>query len=241
MRAYSLLPVKILFIRFHFPTYFRGLMIFLAFIFFTNLYAHSLTENPRLKTPDTTLTPLKITISNDSIVSIQNALLYPQDSLSLKKEIVEKSDSILPTQQTVKIYIASGTTLINADNLQNASLFYLDQSVSTKKVLQKEKKNIPHEVQTQTVPILRKKAERPSLIFTSSKSKEHFTSHLRNDLAVSILSNSYKILKPSSRFNLRYTILSQIPTIPYLETMKDGRNVLKSNERAPPLSLSIFI
>lgn len=241
MRAYSQLPMKILFIEFKFPSLFLGLGSFLALILSTQLYAHSFPENHSSKTTESESNPLKNTISNDSIVWVQNALFYNQDSLFIHQEIIAISDSIPHKKQTAKIYIASGTTIINADNLQNASLVYLDASTSTKKVLQKEKKKITEKTRTETVSTIETKPDEQSLLFIPSKSKEHFSSHFGNDLAILILSTSYKILKSFPSFNLQYAIKPKVSTLPYLETLKDWGNHTKSKERAPPLSISVLV
>lgn len=241
MRAYSQLPMKILFIEFKFPSLFLGLLIFLAFVFSNNLYAHSFPVNHSSKTAENESNPLKDIISSNRIVWVQNTLIYNQDSLFIKQETTVFLDTIPHKKQKTKVYIASGTTIIHADQLQNASLVYRDESTPIKKVLKKEKKKNTQEFQTKTVPPIEKKTREPSIFFTSSKSKEQFSAYFGNNTSILLLSNSYKILRPYSDINLQYAITSKVSTIPYLETFKDWRIHTKSRERAPPYSISVLV
>ena len=242
MRAYSQIPMKILFIEFMFPKLYLGLLFLLVLLFSNPLYAHSKPVYQFPTATEITLRFIEPATPFDSLLVAENAFIHRKDSIPIYPNTLDANDSISHENQKTKIYITSGTTIINADGFQNASLVYLDPPTPKKETPRKEKaKKISKEKTKPEIASSIKVKPPKQLLHTNSKSKEFLSSHLGNGLAIIILSNAHKTLKPSTSFYIDFSNNREVSAIPYKDSIKDWKIHTKSRERAPPRSVFVFV
>lgn len=241
MRTYSQLPMKVLIIEFKFLKYFLGLAVFLCFISSNFLYAHSTSVNPFPKLTEIDLNLMEKASSKDSILFVQNAFFYTKDSVFINQEPFVISDTFQQEKSKATIYIASGTTVIHADEFQNVNLVYLEESIPVKKVSKKQKNTITKKIKKETVAKMEKKSKGKPLLFTHSKSKEYFSSFLGNDLAILLISKSTKIHKLIVDLLFQFSTQRKRSIASYNQPLKSEKIQSKSKERAPPSIISVLV